>query len=196
VDAAASVSNGRRQAARCFEWSGPYGEEFAPDKSASANYQAELLTAIVSGTSRRNVLGAIALKRTIATSRSDDNRDESKIKDRGIHCPGHEKKAITQSATVAQKPEEKPLPLDKLFQEGSFRGAGFVSELEIAASAGGSSQVVAEKAEKRNRRENYLSAVFVNCFGAIIPLPNQKLPRQNAVRNSLEEREIPVSAMR
>ena len=47
--------------ARGFGWSGPYGEEFALDKSASAtDYQAELLTAIVSGTSRRNVLGAIA----------------------------------------------------------------------------------------------------------------------------------------
>jgi hypothetical protein len=62
VDAAATARNGRSQAARRVEWSGPYGEEFAPDKSASAmvNDQAELLTAIVSGTSRRNVLGAIA----------------------------------------------------------------------------------------------------------------------------------------
>jgi len=62
VDAAASASNGRGQAARRVEWSGPYGEEFAPDKSASAmtKYQAELLTVNVSGTSRRNVLGAIA----------------------------------------------------------------------------------------------------------------------------------------
>src|SRR5262249_6667432 len=50
------------QAARRFVWSGPYGEEFAPDKYASAmtEYQAELLTVSVSGTSRRNVLGAIA----------------------------------------------------------------------------------------------------------------------------------------
>jgi len=36
VDAATSASNGRSQAARCSGWSGPYGEEFAPDKSASA----------------------------------------------------------------------------------------------------------------------------------------------------------------
>src|SRR5438477_12563436 len=49
------------------------------DKSASA-LVAELLTIKVSGTSRRNVLGAIALKRSIATSRSDDNRDGSKNK--------------------------------------------------------------------------------------------------------------------
>jgi hypothetical protein len=40
--------------------------------------QAELLTDAVSGDLRRNVSGAIApLRRTIATSRSDDNRNES-----------------------------------------------------------------------------------------------------------------------
>ena len=38
--------------------------------------RAELIMLGVSGTSRRNVLGAIALKRTIATSRCNDNRDE------------------------------------------------------------------------------------------------------------------------
>jgi hypothetical protein len=65
VDAAASARNGRSQAARCFGWSGPYGEEFAPDKSASAmtDYQAELFAAIASSTSRRNVLGAIAFEK-------------------------------------------------------------------------------------------------------------------------------------
>jgi hypothetical protein len=47
------------------------------DKSASVR-GAELLTVMVSRTSRRNVLGAIALKRSIATSRGDDNRDECK----------------------------------------------------------------------------------------------------------------------
>src|SRR5438128_1298198 len=47
------------------------------DKSASAP-AAELFTVTANGTSRRNVLGAIALKRSIATSRSDDNRDECK----------------------------------------------------------------------------------------------------------------------
>ena len=52
----------------------------------------------------------------------------------------------------------------------------FVSEPESADPAGELPQVVAEKAEKRNRRENPLSAVFVNWFGAIIPLPNRKLP--------------------
>ena len=49
-------------AARRSGWSGPYGEEFAPDTSASARirYRAELLTITVSGDLRRNVLGAIA----------------------------------------------------------------------------------------------------------------------------------------
>jgi hypothetical protein len=65
-------------AARCSGWSGPGGEEFALDKSASAGAEApaELPTAVVGGTSRRNVLGAIASKRAMATSRerSDDNR--------------------------------------------------------------------------------------------------------------------------
>jgi hypothetical protein len=37
---------------------------------------AELIMLGVIGTPRRNVLGAIALKRTIATSRCNDNRDE------------------------------------------------------------------------------------------------------------------------
>src|SRR5262245_15047480 len=50
------------------------------DKSASVP-GAELLTVMVSSSSRRNVLGAIALKRSIATSRSDDNRDERNTSD-------------------------------------------------------------------------------------------------------------------
>src|SRR5262245_29817209 len=55
------------------------------DKSASVPV-AELLTVMVSGSSRRNVLGAIAWKRSIATSRSDDNRDECKASNyRAVH---------------------------------------------------------------------------------------------------------------
>jgi hypothetical protein len=61
VDAATSASDGRSQAARRFGWSGPYGEEFAPDKSASAMTRQSCSRIIVNGTSRRNVLGAIAL---------------------------------------------------------------------------------------------------------------------------------------
>ena len=38
--------------------------------------RAELIMLGVIGAPRRNVLGAIALKRTIATSRCNDNRDE------------------------------------------------------------------------------------------------------------------------
>ena len=51
-----------RPAARRCGWSGPCGEEFAPDTSASAQVRcrAELLTSIVGGTLRRNELGAIA----------------------------------------------------------------------------------------------------------------------------------------
>jgi hypothetical protein len=60
----------------------------------------------------------------------------------------------------------------------------FVSEPESAASAGGMPQVVVEKAEKRNRRERSLSAVFVNWFGALIPLPSQKLPERYPLRNN------------
>ena len=65
--------------ARRSDWSGPFGRNSHTDKSASAHDRAELLTDAVSGTLRRNVLGAIApLKRTIATSRRNDNRNESR----------------------------------------------------------------------------------------------------------------------
>src|SRR5215207_1133098 len=71
-----STNDNRGQAARCFEWSDPFTARNSQlDKSASVQV-AELLTVMVSGTSRRNVLGAIAWKRSIATSRSDDSRDE------------------------------------------------------------------------------------------------------------------------
>src|SRR5262249_27870554 len=56
LDAAAVVSDGGSRPARRCVWSGPDGEEFAPDTSASARvrYRAELLTVTVSGTLRRN----------------------------------------------------------------------------------------------------------------------------------------------
>jgi hypothetical protein len=54
----------------------------------------------------------------------------------------------------------------------------FVSETESAASAGESPQVLAGRAEKRKRRKSSLPAFFVNWFGAIIPLPYQKLPER------------------
>ena len=73
---------GPKSAARCFGWSGPDGEEFAPAKSASAETDdpAELLTVSVSGTLRRNGLGAIASAKNARNfpQRSDDNRNESR----------------------------------------------------------------------------------------------------------------------
>jgi hypothetical protein len=112
------------QAARCSEWSGPYGEEFATDKSASANYQAELLTAIVSGTSRRNVLGAIAfckerLQLPVATTTETNQRIKSS--DHTRFTDQDQRQAATRRATPRKNPEEKPLSLDKLFQERSIR---------------------------------------------------------------------------
>jgi hypothetical protein len=75
----------RSNHSRTMLWiEGPYGEEFAPDKSASAktDYQAELLTVTVSSTLRRNVLGAIAFEKNDCNfpQRSDDNRDECQKK--------------------------------------------------------------------------------------------------------------------
>jgi hypothetical protein len=61
LDAAATARQGGGQAVRRGEWSGPDGEEFALDSSASAEpCPAELLAITVSGTLRRNVSGAIA----------------------------------------------------------------------------------------------------------------------------------------
>jgi hypothetical protein len=66
------------------------------------------------------------LKRTIATSRSDDNRGESAKSDDhnrpGITATYEPKKlATTLSATLTQNPEGKLIPLDRLFQERSHR---------------------------------------------------------------------------
>ena len=125
-------SQGSVSAARCFGWSGPDGEEFALDKSASAEAKtpAELLTAVVGGTSRRNVLGAIASKRTIATSRSEatttDSRPDNQTAVRAQESPrpAHSgKKRCPPGATVTEPPRGKPLPLDKLFQERTHRHA-------------------------------------------------------------------------
>src|SRR5262245_38832031 len=120
-------SQGSGSAARCFGWSGPDGEEFALDKSASAGAEApaELLTAIVGGTSRRNVLGAIASKRTLATSRSEATTTESEPDDQttvraqqSSRLTNPRNKRRSPGATVTKPPRGKPLLLDKLFQEG------------------------------------------------------------------------------
>ena len=123
-------SQGPVSAARCSGWSGPDGEEFALDKSASAGAEApaELLTAVVGGTSRRNVLGAIASKRTIATSRSEatttdsEPDDQTTVRAQESPRPAHPgKKRGPLGATVTEPPRGKPLPLDKLFQERPHR---------------------------------------------------------------------------
>ena len=87
LDAAAFVSDGGSRPARRCVWSGPCGEEFAPDTSASARvrYRAELLTVNVSSTLRRNELGAIASAKNDCNfpQRSDDNRDGARQRDSG-----------------------------------------------------------------------------------------------------------------
>src|SRR5262245_36331700 len=83
-------SRGSVSAARCFGWSGPEGEELALDKSAAAGASAlaELLTAVVGGTSRRNVLGAIASEKNDCNfpQRSDDNRAGAPERDLGTNA--------------------------------------------------------------------------------------------------------------
>jgi hypothetical protein len=94
-------------AARCFGWSGPGGEEFALDKSASAGAEgpAELLTALVGGTSRRNVLGAIAPEKKDCDfpQRSDDNRDGVRPRDNGPSAGTPAPDKPTESVTHAQR---------------------------------------------------------------------------------------------
>ena len=98
---------GPKSAARCFGWSGPGGEEFALDKSASAEAEApaELLTAIVGGTSRRNVLGAIAPEKNDCNfpQRSDDNRDGARRRDNGPSAGTAAPGKPAESATHARR---------------------------------------------------------------------------------------------
>ena len=135
-------SHGPVSAARCSGWSGPGGEEFALDKSASAEAKtpAELPTAVVGGTSRRNVLGAIASERTIATSRSEatttDSRPDNQTTVRAWGSPRPAppgKKRCPPGATVTEPPRGKPLPLDKLFQERPHRPAQPASACRASA---------------------------------------------------------------
>ena len=103
-----STSDDRGQAARRLEWSDLHGEEFAADKSASVPV-AELLTVMVGGTSRRNVLGAIAWKRSIATSRSDDNRDEDKTANHSSDDPPEAAGKLPKRYRCANDPMETVL---------------------------------------------------------------------------------------
>jgi len=73
------------------------------------------------------------LQRTIATSRSDGNRDDlikQRRRPREIHGTRPEKR---RRATVAQNPMEKPLQLDKLFQERSMGPQQFGAEVNDVA---------------------------------------------------------------
>src|SRR5262249_1513635 len=83
-------SRGPVSGARCFGWSGLDGEEFALAKSASGGASAlvELPTAVVGGTSRRNVLGAIASEKNDCNfpQRSDDNLAGAPERDRGTNA--------------------------------------------------------------------------------------------------------------
>jgi hypothetical protein len=60
----------------------------------------------------------------------------------------------------------------------------FVAKRRARWSAGGSPQVLAEKAEKGKRQKTSLPAFFVNWSGAVSPLPYHKLPERDALRNN------------
>src|SRR5215468_3467973 len=120
-------SQGSVSAARRVGWSGPDGEEFALDKSASAEAEApaELLTAVVGGTSRRNVLGAIASKRTIATSRGEatttdseptTRRREESRNPRAQRTPG--KRGLRPALPLRSHPEGSRFRLTSSFRNG------------------------------------------------------------------------------
>ena len=66
--------------------------------------RAELIMLGVIGTPRRNVLGAIAMKRTIATSRCNDNRDEFHHEENRYPLSVPRERRNTHSATNAQLP--------------------------------------------------------------------------------------------
>jgi hypothetical protein len=116
VDAAAWASNGQGQQHDALIGVALAARNSHQDKSASAmtDYQAELLTAIASSNFAKECVGSNRLlKRTIATSRSDDNRDESRRIYRDNHtqnspCSPANKKALSPIATFAQKPDGKP----------------------------------------------------------------------------------------
>jgi hypothetical protein len=118
VDAATSISNERGKRHDALDGVALSVRNSQLDKSASV-CRTELLTVTVSRTSRRNVLGAIALKRSIATSRGDDNRDECKTSNTAQPTRLNSKQQITSSATVAQRLRWRPFSLDRLFQERS-----------------------------------------------------------------------------
>ena len=103
VDAALSTSNDRGRQYDALNGVALSVRNSQLDKPASVHV-AELLTVMASGASRRNVSGAIAWKRSIATSRSDDNRAESK---QAITAAAHD-----DSKNSRQPPQALPLRND------------------------------------------------------------------------------------
>jgi hypothetical protein len=113
-------------------WSGPYGEEFAPDKSASAGTddQAELLTVIVSGSSRRNVSGAIALEKNDGSFPRQRQPESSRERDRSerqpalSEAPPDQQKRnqwLAQRYRYAKNSEENRFGLTDSFRKGPTR---------------------------------------------------------------------------
>jgi len=95
-----------------------------PDKSASVR-GAELLTVTVSRTSRRNVLGAIALKRSIATSRGDENRDERKTSNySAAHPINFESSKSPPALPLRNDPDGDRSRLTDSFRNGLIRRGG------------------------------------------------------------------------
>jgi hypothetical protein len=100
----------------------PWGEEFAPDKSASATTRAEPLTNHRERYLAKECVGSNrALKRTIATSCSDDsqgesnqsrpNRNEQQIIDE------RQNRRLRRALPLRSAPDGNRTPLDRLFQE-------------------------------------------------------------------------------
>jgi hypothetical protein len=128
LDAAAWASNGKAGPHDALIGVALAARNSHQDKSASAmtDYQAELLTAIVSSNFAKECVGSNRLlKRTIATSRSDDNRDESRRTDRDNHTqnspcsPANKKRPFRPSLPLRKNPMENRFQLDRLFQERS-----------------------------------------------------------------------------
>jgi hypothetical protein len=149
VDASARASPGPSSAARCCGWSGPCGEEFAPDKSASAGIElAELLAVIVSSTWRRNVLGAIAFDKNDCNFpwRRQPRRIRKVTKYLSVptNCvqPPTRSRRQGQALPLRKSPEENRFRLTSPFRNGPQHLSTYLngSEADVlpAASAFGS----------------------------------------------------------
>jgi hypothetical protein len=107
------------------------------DKSASVPV-AELFTVMVNSTSRRNVLGAIALKRSIATSRSDDNRDECKTSNcSAIHQTNFETIKSPPALSVRNGRDGDRSRLTNSFRNGLIRRGRYYRRAQGFGTGGG-----------------------------------------------------------